>query len=283
VSEAADARALCDIGRQARLELTFAARGGHTCLAQAYAESPYRVGRCLPRGDGVHLIIASSAPGVFGGDGWQQTIHVERGARVRLTSQSALQVHAAADAAFATIASTYRVEAGGHLHCEWDPLIPFPEARIDQRIQLDLAPGSTLFWSDALMSGREARCERWQFAHLSHELRLTRAGVPAYIERYTIDTDGRNPTRKWVADDVCYFGTVLVAGPHADRESAASLHSELAAVSGILASADYIDDQLVLVRLTASHGLPFHEARALAATRFATEGSGLKTYGLRTE
>jgi urease accessory protein len=282
VSEPADARAICDIGRQARLELTFAVRGGRTILEDSYAEPPFRVGRCLRGADAnaAHLILASSAPGVFGGDCLQQAVTVEGNARVRLTSQSAMQAHATANGAAATIASTYRVAPGGCLQCVWDPLIPFPDARLRQRIEIDLAAGASLFWSDAFMSGREARRERWQFAQLSHELRLARSGVPAYIERYDIGGHGMRPTRRWVADDACYFGTALIAGTHATRDAAASLHGELAAIDGIRGAADYIDDHLVLVRLTASHGLPFHEARALVATRLtATHDLGLR--GLR--
>ena len=266
VTAIADDRALCDVGRQARLELTFAVRAGRTVLADAYAEPPFRIGRCLPDGDGVHLIVASSAPGVFGGDTLQQTISVERGARVRLTSQSAMQVHAAPDGSLATLASTYRVANGGHLHCEWDPLIPFPQARLEQRIQIDLARGGTLFWSDAFMAGREACGERWRFGRLSHELRLSLAGALIYLERYTLDPATATPSGRWVADDACYFGTVLVAGSDVDRGAVAHLHNELAAMAGIRAAADRLDEQLLLVRLTASSGVAFHAARAFAGS-----------------
>jgi urease accessory protein len=270
LTETADGRALCEVGRQARLELTFAIQGGRTVLAHAYAEPPFRVGQCLPDGDGVHLIVASSGPGVFGGDFLQQTIIVGKDAHVRLTSQSAMQLHAVPDGSVATLASRYKIESGGHLHCEWDPLIPFPEARLDQRIDLDLARDSTLFWSDALMAGREARGERWQFAQLSHELRLSREDRLAYMERYCIERAGASPTRRWVADDACYFGTMLVVGPQADRGAAARLQGALNALNGIRGAADCLDEHLLLVRLMASSGVPFHEARALMVLRAGT-------------
>src|SRR3981081_3974478 len=92
-----DQRTASAVGRHARLELTFAYRMGRTVLREAYAEPPFRVGRCFPEGRDLHMIVAASAPGVFGGDCLQQTIRVERGARVRLTSQSALQVHPTPD------------------------------------------------------------------------------------------------------------------------------------------------------------------------------------------
>src|SRR5262245_15530364 len=204
-----DGRSTENVGRQARLELTFGCRRGRTVLLHSYAEPPLRVGRVLPDADGIHLILASSAPGVFGGDSLTQSIVVESGARVRLSSQSALQVHPNDASELATMASTYRVERDGHLVCEWDPIIPFANARFQQRIGIDLADDASLFWSDALMAGREARGERWRFSQLAHELQLVYGGTLAYMERYAIAPDASAPGRRWTVDDASYFGTVL--------------------------------------------------------------------------
>ena len=88
-----DVRSTCEVGRKARLELVFGCTDGKTVLTHGYAEPPLRIGRCLDGQRGLHLIMASSAPGIFGGDEYEQTIRVEAGAVVELTSQSALQVH----------------------------------------------------------------------------------------------------------------------------------------------------------------------------------------------
>jgi urease accessory protein len=218
----------------------------------------------LPDGSGLHLILASSAPGVFGGDCLRQTVVVESGARVRLTSQSATQIHANDVGALATLASTYRVESGGHLDCEWDPIIPFPDARLDQHIQIDLAKDATLLWSDAFMAGREARGERWRFCELSHELKLSRAGTLAYLERYRIAPDVSALNQRWTTDDACYFGTMLAAGPTIHREVAAHVHEQLSSRPGVRATADVLDENLLLLRLVSGEGVSFREARGLA-------------------
>jgi urease accessory protein len=221
----------------------------------------------LPDGNGIHLIVASSAPGVFGGDRLTQTIVVESGARVRLSSQSATQVHANAAGALASLASTYRVENGGRLECEWDPVIPFPEAQLDQRIQIELAAGATLLWSDALMAGREARGERWRFSRLSHELRLLRAGALEYMERYRIAPGDVIPNQRWTADDACYFGTMLAVSAGIDREVASGIHNDIGRCPHVRASADLLEEELLLIRLASGKGASFHRARALAANR----------------
>jgi urease accessory protein len=265
-----DCRALADVGRRARLELTFGCRGGRTVLLHSYAEPPYRVGRVLPDGDGIHLILAFSAPGIFGGDRLTQTVVVESGARVRITSQSAMQVHPNETGASATLESTYRVEDDGHLGCEWDPLIPFADARLEQCIAIEMTTGASLFWSDALMAGREARGERWRFSQLSHELWLMRNGVLAYLERYNIIPRVCAPEQRWTVDDACYFGTVLVVGAMATREAAERTHREVAAIGYVRASADLLQEQCVLARLVASSGTSFREARDSTRTQFLT-------------
>jgi urease accessory protein len=256
-----DARAAADIGRQARLDLTFGQRCGRTVLLHSYAEPPYRVGRALPDGTGIHLVLASSAPGAFGGDCLRQTVLVEAGATVRLTSQSATQVHPTDSGAPAVLESSYRVEAGGYLSCDWDPVIPFAGAHFDQRIAVDLAADASFYWSDALMGGREAKGERWQFAKLAHELRLVRNGKLAYVERYNIVPGDVAPARRWTAADACYFGTVLAVGRAATREAAERVHRELAARKHVRASADFLDEQLLLARLVSQDGTAFRQAR----------------------
>jgi urease accessory protein len=234
-------------------------------LASSYAEPPFRVGQPFQTDDGLHLILTSSAPGIFGGDVLAQTIVVERGARVRLTSQSATQVHPAADGTTAALSSAYHVEEGAQLQCAWDPVIPFPRARFDQRIRIELSEGAALFWSDAVISGREARGERWQCDRLAHELTLRRAGALVYLERYAVSPTERAVDAPWLAGDACYFGTTLVVHRAADRSAAEGLQAMVSGLAGVDAAADVIEAHVVLVRLMATSGVAFHAARARIA------------------
>ena len=264
-----DERSASVVGRHARLELAFAYRRGRTILAEAYAEPPFRVGRCFPEGEGLHMILASSAPGVFGRDCLQQIIRVERGARVRLTSQSALQVHPAPDETSAQLLSAYQIDDEARLHCQWDPLIPFAGARIDQQIDIRIAGSGYLYWSDALMGGRQARNERWKFASLAHELAVSRGGSLEYLERYRIEPDERDVCRSWLAGDAAYLGTTLATGRELEPGAAERLHAELGAIAGVRAAADLIDRRLLLVRLMGMSGPRFHEARVLVMASLA--------------
>lgn len=259
-----DRRATRQVGREARLELVFAVRDGRTVLAHSYAEPPFRSGRWFAEGNGLHMMLASSSPGMFGGDILDQSVIVEPGARVRLTSQSAPQLHASPDGAATVVRSSYRVGEQAHLSCHWDPLIPFPDSSLDQRIEVTLDQGASLYWSDALMSGREARGERWRFASIAHELRICCGGGLAYLERYRLAPGGRPASQPWVAADAAFFGTTIAAGGAGTASiDAERLHAALEAIDGITGSADALNESLVVVRLMGALGVPFHQARVV--------------------
>ena len=256
-----DERSPSVVGRQARLDLAFLYRNGRTVLAQAYAEPPFRVGRWFAEDDGLHMILTSSAPGAFGHDHLQYIIRVGCGARVRLTSQSALQVHPSAVGGTAHLRSSYHVDDGAYLHCHWDPLIPFAGARIDQRIEVNITGHGALYWSDALMSGRHARGERWSFASLAHEIAVSRDGSLEYLERYRIQPDELDVLRSQAAGDASYLGTILMTGRPIEPGVAERLHIELGRLADVRAAADRLEDRVLLVRLLSASGAKFHAAR----------------------
>lgn len=258
-----DRRGVDGVGRRARLELVFTRRRGRTVLAHGYAEPPLRVGRCFPDENGARMILVCAAPGIFAGDIFEQHVRVESGARVHLTSQSALQIHPGTGVA--RLSSRYDVDAGGVLSCEWHPAIPFAGARLDQRISIALAADATLVWSDGFTVGRAGYGERWAFDTLAHELKISRGASIEYLERYRLHGDAAALARPWVGGRACYFGSVVRSGPATDAVQTEQLHADLTALPGLRAAADVLQSRLLLVRLMAENGVPFHAGRALAA------------------
>jgi urease accessory protein len=236
-------------------------------MTHGYAEPPFRVGRTFVEGRGLHLILASSAPGIFGGDALTQQIQVDAGAHVRLTSQSALQVHPSPDGDIAALANIYTVGAEASLICEWDPVIPFPASSLSQRLSVELDSTATLLWSDAVMAGREARGERWQFERINHELAIRRGGHLIYLERYLMAPAHRAVDSRWLAADAAYFGSTVVVGD--TRSDADAVHAELAQFADVVSAVDRLEQDVLLVRMMASSGAGFHRARAAIGRRLA--------------
>ncbi len=265
----ADDRAATEVGRNARLELAFEVRNGRTVLAHGYAEPPLRIGRTFEEGRGVHLILASSSPGVFDRDRMQHVVRLGAGAVVRLTSQSAMQLHASPPGGPAVLSSHYEIAPGAALTCEWHPSIPFANASIDEQIDIDVAAGGRLSWSDAMMCGREGSGERWRFNTLARQLRLRRNGALAYLERYRVEPGARPVSTAWVAGDAAYLGTMLRVGMNDDADVAQRVHGQINAIAGVRGAADLLDEDLLLVRIAAAEGVPFHRARRVVAEALA--------------
>jgi urease accessory protein len=260
-----DARDVARVGRHARLELAFGYRRGRTVLTRAYAEPPFRVGRCFENGRTASMIIVCAAPGVFPRDDLRQSVCVESGARVSLTSQAALQVHAGAGPD-ARISARYQVDEEGELRCHWDPVIPFPASRLTQRLDVRLARGSRFSWSDAMMSGRCGRGESWTMASLDHELRCSVAASLRYLERYRLAPTERSVAAPWIADGASYLGTILLHDPVLASDAAETLQRRFDALADVRAGFDRIDGELIVGRVLGWRGPAFAAARAAAQT-----------------
>jgi urease accessory protein UreH len=258
-----DRRPAAVIGRHARLELAFGCRGGRTVITHAYVEPPFRIGRSFDVNGAAYLILACTGPGVFVGDSLHQRIWVEHDARVLLVSQSALQVHPAEHPNAAIVHHEYHVAAGGELHCHWDPVIPFADARLVQTFELDVSGGSRLYWSDALMSGRATRGERWRFRSLAHELRVTIDNSLKYLERYRLEPRDRAIGRAWIAGSANYVATTLVHHDAATPECAARLQEELNGIDQVRSGIDVVDSRLMIARFLGASGVASSRARAL--------------------
>ena len=258
-----DARPAAAIGRAARLELVFERRGARTILAHAYAEPPYRVGRAFDLGDAAYVIIACTGAGVFAGDTLRQTVHLAPGARAVLCSQSALQAHPSNAVAPAVLRCEVQVGDGAELHAHWDPLIPFSAARIDQRIDVQLADTASLYWSDALMAGRVSRGEVWRFTELAHQLTLRVGGARQYLERYRLQPSHFDPSRPWVAAAATYLSSVLLRSSTATVAAAEVLQRALTAVEGVQAGVDLVESHLIVARLAATRGSDLSRGRTV--------------------
>jgi urease accessory protein UreH len=257
-----DCRLAARIGREARLELVFGVRGDQTVLEYGYAEPPFRVSRPFEERGALHVMLTSCGPGIFGGDCLRQHIRVQRGARVRLTSQSSVQAHPGSDGSMASFESRFEVEAGARLTCQWLPLIPFGGALVKQRMTVDVAAAGVLYWSDAFMAGRSGMGERWRFTRLDHELRLTRGATLEYLERYNLEPNASSPMNRWTAGHCTYFGSTIATGLVYAPQYLDALQAALTQAGGVHAAVDGLGPALTIARLAAASGPSFHAARA---------------------
>src|SRR5205085_2538196 len=120
-----------------------------------------------------------------------------------------------------------------------DHVIPHPQARLDQQLEIEVVgEGRVLLW-DAWALGRAAREERWAFEALASALRVRHDGVPVYVDLIAL-TRGRRPLDGLAgAEDHAYFASWLVfSGAARDWTALADALAEIPAeIPGVRGSA----------------------------------------------
>jgi urease accessory protein len=197
--------------RPAQLDLSFARRGDRTVFDRRLFTWPFVLTRTFFLDAApAHLltaIIQTSSSAMHGEDQLVQHFEIGPGAAVHLTTQGATAVHRA-DAGLTTREAVHlRVAPGAFLEYLPEPRILFPDAALNQTIDLDCAEGGVAIVSDAFTVHDPAGAGR-SFRRLESTVTLRRsAGEPVMVDR--LDISGfRGPTQPFTA-----FGSIFMAAP----------------------------------------------------------------------
>jgi urease accessory protein len=249
---------LADVGRCGRLDLAFSLQNGRTVLRHSYCEVPFKITRLLNSGaPAAHLILMHCTAGIFGGDDLECSIRVERGARVRITQQSATKIHPS-EGRLAKQNTHIVVERGAELQFYLEPVIPFAESSLRQTTRIDVQPGGGLMFWEAFMAGRVGRGERWRFSELASETRLYSDNALLYLDRFRLPNGFESSP--WAMGECAYMGTGLYAGSHA-QQFASVLHQSMPEAGIDNPAAD-----LAVVRVVSASGPDFHRCREMFTT-----------------
>lgn len=251
---------LANVGRHGRMELTFALQDGHTILRNAYCEVPFKVTRLLNLHAPVaSLILMHSTAGLFGGDELECSIRVEKGARVRITQQSATKIHPSQDRVAIQRTQVF-VEPDAELQLHLEPIIPFADSILRQETQLNIEPGGRLSYWEGFMTGRVGRGESWQFRELASETTLRCGDRLVYLDRFRLFPHGPRQST-WTMGSADYTGLGLLVGADA-RSVASELHHDLPE-----AGIDALNDNVAVARIVSLNGPDFHRCREVFCRR----------------
>lgn len=193
--------------------LRFDAVNGRLRLAERYGAAPARVLTPALSESGVpEAVLANTSGGVAGGDSLSVAVSVGESADGTVSGQAAEKIYRAIDAS-AHIETQLSVEAGGRL--EWLPqeTILFDGARLNRRIEIDLAADSQLLLAECLVFGRKAHGEDFSSGLLQDRWRIDRDGQP--IWRDALRLEGGDPAFVAAAgfSGARALATVIYAGP----------------------------------------------------------------------
>lgn len=199
-------------GRDGMLHLRLTRRGPRTVLSHQHFHLPLQVLRPLALGDGsLYLMLLNPSGGLVGGDRLTSVVELQPAAHAILTTPSATKVYATRQAAARTI-TEIMLRRDAILEYLPDHLIPHPGAILEQRLNLEMAPGSRAILFEAMAAGRIARGERWSFNRINSETVVNRDGQPLFISRSEIIPGQQSPAAPGFMADFGYLGSVLALG-----------------------------------------------------------------------
>ncbi|KYG05888.1 hypothetical protein BE21_37945 [Sorangium cellulosum] len=133
-------------------------------------------------------VFITTSGGTAGGDVLRVSIEASRGATATVTSQAAEKIYPSLGAP-SQLSLRLRAEEGAEL--EWLPqeTILFNSARLERRVELDVAPGGSLLALDLVVFGRLARGERFTAGALHDVWRLRRGGRLTWADALDLSGD----------------------------------------------------------------------------------------------
>lgn len=205
---------------RARGEARVVARcdGGETWLARLYQAGSARA--LTPRGadPGLACVLLNTAGGVTGGDRFAAGIEAGAGARVSVSTQAAERAYRAQPGETGTIRNRLTLARGARI--DWLPqeTILFDGARLDRRLEVEMAGDATLLAVEAVILGRPAMGERVTNLHFADRWRIRRDGRLVYADALRLTGDAADmAARAAVLGGAGAFASLVYVAPDADQ------------------------------------------------------------------
>jgi urease accessory protein len=163
-----------------------------------------------PEAEGLSAVFVNTAGGIAGGDRFDIEISAGEGSRLAVTTAAAEKVYRAAGPA-ARLNIALKAEASSHLAWLPQETILFDRARVERRIDIELAESASLLLCEIVVFGRTAMGERMLSGEFVDRWRLSRGGRLVFAENIRLDGDiGEKLARPAVANGGAAIGTALI-------------------------------------------------------------------------
>jgi urease accessory protein len=197
--------------------------GGGTVLTHVQAASPLRLFTPRVSDRAAWVVTSTLGGGIVGGDHIHLSVEVGDAAHLWLTTQASTKIYRSPRPALQTLDADVAREG---LLVSWpDPNVAFEGAMFEQRQRYRLQDRATLVAVDCVLSGREARGERWAFDRYASRIEVERDGSPIFLDAVRLGgADGPlgNRMGRFQAYAVCVLtGPMVAAGARAKLDEVA--------------------------------------------------------------
>jgi len=163
-----------------------------------------------PEAEGLSAVFVNTAGGIAGGDRFDIEIAAGAGSRLAVTTAAAEKIYRAQGPA-AQLNIALKAADGAHLSWLPQETILFDRARVQRRIDIELAEDASLLLCEIVVFGRSAMGERMLKGEFVDRWRLRRGGRLVFAETVRLDGDiGEKLKRPAIANGGVAIGTALI-------------------------------------------------------------------------
>ena len=205
---------------EGRVALAVACDAGVTRRRRVAEQGSLRVRFPGPPGRELEAVLVNTAGGMAGGDRFAVDIEAGAGARLVVGTAAAEKVYRSNGDA-TEVAVGLDIAAGAAVRWLPQETILFDRARLDRRIEVDLAEGASLLLAEAVVLGRSAMGERVAQGELIDRWRVRVGGRLLFAESVRLaGAIAKALAEPAAAAGACAIATVLVV-PGGDADVAA--------------------------------------------------------------
>lgn len=164
--------------------------------------------------------MINTAGGITGGDALEINAAAREGSKLVLTTQAAERAYAAQVGSVGRLVTELKVAAGAQLHWLPQELILYDRCALDRSLRIEMADDAGLLMVEPVLLGRAAMGERLTKVHFRDRVRITRGGVPVYLDGLDLTGDAaRHMQRAAIADGAGAMASVIHTGPEAGAQA----------------------------------------------------------------
>jgi urease accessory protein len=199
---------------EGRLKLRAGLRGGKSVIADIEEHGSCRARFPRHSGAALEATLVNVAGGIAGGDRYSVDLTVEAGTTAMLTT-------AAAERVYRSLGESARIETrialADRATAIWMPqeLLLYEGARLERRIEADIAPLARLCLTEIMVLGRTESGETLHTAMIRDRWRLWRNGALIFAENLMLDTPLLADQRPSRLDGRSIIATSLLIAPDA--------------------------------------------------------------------
>ncbi|WP_343083793.1 urease accessory protein UreD [Blautia producta] len=237
-------------GRRSELFLSTILQGEEAVLDEVQFTAPFKIMEPFrEEKDYLKVMILSASPGIMEGDIQEQHIHVGRGTRLEVCSQSFEKIHRMKNGCARRYIRICQ-ESDSFLYCAPQPAIPFRDSAFDNIVEVELEKETSRFiFQDILSCGRTAYGECFDYKYYNSLVQVRREGRLIYRDNTRYDPHTLCMEETGMYEGYTHLASLLLCGLSKDSKWADKAREILEYTGEVEGGVSFLESGDAVVRI----------------------------------